>query len=121
MNSGKIDEAIEIFKLNIEAYPEAFNVYDSMGEALMEKGETEQAIENYKKSLEINPGNENGISKLKELGVEWEAGDVEVKQEILNKYSGEYKLFPSFTIIIRTEGNRIYAQATGQQEFANIS
>ncbi len=117
LRSGKIDEAIEIFKLNIEAYPEAFNVYDSMGEAFMEKGETELAIENYKKSLEINPGNQNGISKLKELGVEWEAGDVEVNPETLNKYTGEYELFPSFTITIRVDGNRIFAQATGQPEF----
>jgi len=29
----KMSDAIEIFKLNVEAFPEAFNVYDSLGEA----------------------------------------------------------------------------------------
>jgi len=57
----KITEAIEIFKLNVQAYPEAFNTYDSLGMAYMVKGDKKRAIKNYKKSIELNPGNEEGI------------------------------------------------------------
>jgi len=71
MGQGKIKEAIEIFKLNIEAYPESWNVYDSLGEAYMNDGQKELAIKYYKKSLELNPQNENGKEMLKRLGVEY--------------------------------------------------
>jgi len=62
-----VDDAITIFKLNVAGYPESFNVYDSLGEAYMEKGEKELAIKYYEKSIELNPDNEGGKEKLKEL------------------------------------------------------
>jgi hypothetical protein len=64
---GDPDKAIEIFKLNLETYPESSNVYDSLAEAYMVKGETELAIENYEKSLELNPKNHNAEEMLKKL------------------------------------------------------
>ncbi len=67
LRDKRIDDAITIFKLNVESYPESFNVYDSLGEAYMEKGEKELAIKYYEKSIELNPDNENGKEKLKEL------------------------------------------------------
>jgi len=41
----KVKEAIEVFKLNVEAYPESFNVYDSLGEAYMVNGDKDLAIQ----------------------------------------------------------------------------
>ena len=67
MRQQKLTEAIEIFKLNAEFYPNEWNVYDSLGEAYMNKGDKELAIANYKKSLELNPGNEGGARMLKKL------------------------------------------------------
>ena len=67
LRQDRIDEGIQIFKLNAEAYPESFNVYDSLGEAYLIKGEKEAAIRSYEKSLELNPGNENGREMLKRL------------------------------------------------------
>ena len=67
MNEGHISEAVEIFKLYVEAYPESSNAYDSLAEAYMKNGDKEKAIQNYKKSLELNPDNNNAIQKLKEL------------------------------------------------------
>lgn len=64
---GKSTEAIEIFKLNVEAFPESFNVYDSLGEAYMTHGDNELAVKNYAKSLELNPQNSNAEEKLKQL------------------------------------------------------
>jgi CubicO group peptidase (beta-lactamase class C family) len=63
----KMPAAIEVFKLNAELYPNSFNVYDSLGEAYMVNGDMEKAIFNYKKSLELNPRNNNAVDKLKEL------------------------------------------------------
>jgi CubicO group peptidase (beta-lactamase class C family) len=63
----KLREAIEVFQLNVEAYPASFNVYDSLGEAFMESGDKELAIKYYKKSVELNPNNTNGIEMLKKL------------------------------------------------------
>ncbi|NIQ17862.1 MAG: serine hydrolase, partial [Candidatus Aenigmarchaeota archaeon] len=41
LRTEKINEAIEIFKLNVEVYPEAFNTYDSLGEGYMHAGDNE--------------------------------------------------------------------------------
>ncbi len=67
LNSSKISEAIEVLKFNVEFHPESFNTYDSLAEAYMINGDTEQAIANYRKSLELNPENDNAKEKLKEL------------------------------------------------------
>jgi serine-type D-Ala-D-Ala carboxypeptidase/endopeptidase len=64
-----INAALAIFKINIEMYPNSFNVYDSYGEALLKNGQQDLAIENYKKSVELNPGNKNGILALEKMGV----------------------------------------------------
>jgi CubicO group peptidase (beta-lactamase class C family) len=116
LRANKIEEAIEIFKLNIQEYPKSWNVYDSYAEALMVKGENEGAIENYKKSLELNPNNKQGIEQLKKLGVDYKVAEIVVENSTLIKYAGEYQLFPEFILTIRVDGNRIFAQATGQSE-----
>ncbi len=67
LNEEKHIDAIEIFKLNAEAYPKSSNVYDSLGEAYTKSGERELAIENYQKSLDLNPENENAKKMLEEL------------------------------------------------------
>ncbi len=67
LQSGMIKEAIEAFKLNVEAFPESGNVYDSLGEAYLADGNKELAIKFYKKSVEVDPSNANGIRILKEL------------------------------------------------------
>jgi len=64
---NKIDEAIIIFKQNVEEYPEGWNVYDSLAEAYVEKGNKKLAIENYEKSIALNPENYNGVTSLKKL------------------------------------------------------
>jgi CubicO group peptidase (beta-lactamase class C family) len=64
---GDPDGAVTVFEVNVEAYPESFNVYDSLAEALAAAGETEEAIRNYARSLELNPGNTNAIRMLQRL------------------------------------------------------
>ena len=64
---GKKKEALEIFKLNVFLYPASANVYDSVAEAFAANGERELAIKNYKRSLELDPGNTNAAQQLKKL------------------------------------------------------
>lgn len=66
VEEGKLDVAIEIMKLNIEAYPEAWNTYDSMGDVYARNGQIDLAIPNFKKSLELNPENTHAESFLKQ-------------------------------------------------------
>ncbi|MFC1850582.1 alpha/beta fold hydrolase [candidate division CSSED10-310 bacterium] len=65
--TGKTEKAIELFQLNVQAYPDSFNVYDSLGEAYLMHGENNSAIRNYKKSLDINPNNTNAQRMLQKL------------------------------------------------------
>ena len=65
--SDKIKEAIEVFKLNVASFPESGNAYDSLGEAYLKDGNKKLAIKNYKKAIELDPNNENGIEILKNL------------------------------------------------------
>lgn len=64
---GKPKEALEIFKLNALLYPGSANVYDSLAEAFEANGQREQAVKNYRRSLEIDPGNKNAVEHLKRL------------------------------------------------------
>lgn len=68
LQAGQAAEAIAAFRLNTEAYPTSANVYDSLGEAYANAGNRPAAIENYRRSLEINPGNENAVRRLEALG-----------------------------------------------------
>lgn len=59
LNSKKQNEALQIFTLNTKLYPNGFNTYDSLGECLLLLGKKYEGIKAYKKSLELNPKNEN--------------------------------------------------------------
>lgn len=63
----KVTDAIEVFRLNAEDHPQSFNAFDSLGEAYMTNGDTQLAIRNYKRSVELNPGNTNAVETLKKL------------------------------------------------------
>ena len=67
LGESRYPEAIEVFELNTELFPESANVYDSLAEAYMKSGDKKKATQFYKKSLELNPDNENAKEKLKEL------------------------------------------------------
>ena len=112
-----LSASLAIFKMNVDAYPTSSNVYDSYGEALLKNGQKDLAIENYKKSVQLNPGNTSGIQALEKLGVKVEAEKVEVPESVLETYVGIYQLTPSFNITITRDGKQLFAQATGQEKF----
>lgn len=53
--AGDHDTAIEVFQKNVDAHPESWNTYDSLGEAYAAKGETARARELYSKALSMAP------------------------------------------------------------------
>jgi glyoxylase-like metal-dependent hydrolase (beta-lactamase superfamily II) len=67
LRQEKIDQAIKMFKINVHLYPEAWNVYDSLGEALLSAGKTDDAVAMYEKSVALNPENTHGKEVLEEI------------------------------------------------------
>jgi CubicO group peptidase (beta-lactamase class C family) len=117
LQNGDTESALRIFEVNKTAFPQSFNVYDSYAEALMESGNKEEAIANYQKSLELNPGNTNAVEKLTELGAAPETAAIEIDEATLESYTGTYVLQPGFDIVVTREGSQLFGQATGQGKF----
>lgn len=110
------EKALAIFKLNVDYNSSSSNVYDSYAEAQLASGDTLQAIENYKKSFELNRNNTQAIDILKSIGVATESlvAKVVVPQELLQQYAGAYELAPTFILTIIHEGDRLFIHPTGQ-------
>ncbi|MCF7859516.1 MAG: hypothetical protein K9N07_09400 [Candidatus Cloacimonetes bacterium] len=107
VESGKLDIAIEIMKLNIEAYPMAWNTYDSMGDVYARNGQIDLAIPNFKKSLELNPENTHAKGFLKQphftKPIFFDSGDFSISAE-LKLPATEKKIFP-LVIMVHGDGN----------------
>ena len=67
LHAGNVQAAAELFKLSILVFPDKDNPYDSYAEALLLLGKHQEAITNYKKSLELNPQNHNAVRMLQKL------------------------------------------------------
>jgi CubicO group peptidase (beta-lactamase class C family) len=119
LGKDNVDFAVTIFKTNVNAFPTSSNAYDSYGEALLKRGDTKKAIENYLKSVELNPANEGGIKVLKDLGIHTEglSKEIIIDENILQRYIGSYELAPEFVITVSKDGSQMKAEATGQSEF----
>ncbi|MGO8795495.1 MAG: serine hydrolase [Candidatus Sulfotelmatobacter sp.] len=62
-----LPDAILILQKNVELHPASANVYDSLGEAYMNDGQKELAIQNYEKALQLKPDSANAVAMLKKL------------------------------------------------------
>jgi len=119
LGEGRIQAAIAVFQLNVEAYPDASNAYDSLGEAYLLAGNRELAIENYTKSVELDPSNQNGKAALVRVGVELEepvTEEIVVPVEVLETYVGEYELRGDLVVTITVVDGQLMGQATGQDK-----
>ena len=67
LNAGSIEAALAVFTINTEEFHDSWNTWDSLGEAYMTNGDRDKAIENYNRSLSLNPENENAKAILKRL------------------------------------------------------
>ncbi|WP_205961024.1 tetratricopeptide repeat protein [Psychroserpens sp. NJDZ02] len=57
-------DSIKVFQYGISLMPNDYDLYDSLGEAYLEKKDWNNSIKNYAKSLTLNPENKNAIKKL---------------------------------------------------------
>ncbi len=67
LQSEKVDDALKIAQFNEELFPQSAGVYSLLGEIYMKKGDKQNAVENLKKSLELNPRNRNASEMLRKL------------------------------------------------------
>lgn len=67
----KIKEALELFEINTELYPNSSNVFDSYGECLLLMGKEKEGLAAYKKSLELDPENTNAENVLKKYNYKY--------------------------------------------------
>ena len=67
LQTGHPEQALAVFELNTRVFPDAFNTWDSLGEAYMELGRDEEAIASYERSLALNPVNENAVLMIERL------------------------------------------------------
>jgi tetratricopeptide (TPR) repeat protein len=64
---GREDEAVGVFELNASLYPGSWRAHDALGEAYADRGLKEEAIRSYRRSLELNPENQNAKAALETL------------------------------------------------------
>lgn len=67
LKEGRVDDAVKVFQHNCDSYPEAGDLYDSLGEAYAVQGDRKKARESYLIALESNPNNVNAIEILRHL------------------------------------------------------
>ena len=110
----RLKDAIEIFKLNVEMFPQASNPYDSLGEAYLADGQKDLALANYKKAVDLDPKNSNAALIVKRL----EGKEIKVDSSGFDAYVGDYEVNPRLTLTISKEGDKLFAQMTGQGKLA---
>ena len=120
LGNEKVDEAITVFAQNVKDHPKSFNVYDSLGEGYKVKGDKENAVKYYNKSLELNPGNTNGIKMLAEMGVEYKPKTFDVSQKVLKSYVGKYEANPDRFVTVTLEDGKLYGEPNGGQKLQLI-
>ncbi len=67
LRNARIDEAVKVFALNTKENPQSANAFDSLGEGYFSAKNYNLALENYKKSLELNPDNNNATSMITKI------------------------------------------------------
>nr|HQU52941.1 tetratricopeptide repeat protein [Saprospiraceae bacterium] len=67
MKEDRVKDAIEVLAINVEENPNSSNVYDSFAEAYFKNRQYEQSLKYYKKSLELDPTNNNAVAMIEEI------------------------------------------------------
>ena len=83
IQAGAKDEAIELFKLNIEAYPASANAQDSLSDGYLAAGKNDLALAAEQKCLELLPTDTNGVQFKTQLE--------QVAKEKIAKLKSEHK------------------------------
>jgi len=119
LQTNRIKDAIEIFKLNVEMFPASSNPYDSLGEAYLADNQKDLALVNYKKAVELDPKNVAAAQAVARI----EGKTAKVDAAVYDNYVGDYEIAPNFILTVTKEGEKLFGQATGQGkiEFEPVS
>jgi CubicO group peptidase (beta-lactamase class C family) len=63
LGKKRFEDAVKVFELNVKLFPESANAYDSLAEGYYNTGNKALALQNYKKSLSLDPKN-NGAKEM---------------------------------------------------------
>jgi CubicO group peptidase (beta-lactamase class C family)/tetratricopeptide (TPR) repeat protein len=69
MRGDMEERALELFEFNTRIFPESWNTWDSLSEAHLGLGKTEEALRAYHRSLELNPANERARERLRQASI----------------------------------------------------
>lgn len=120
LGGNHFDKAQALFKLNIEWYPGSSSVYNSYADYFLAKKDTTNAIENYKKALQVN----KDASTLGKLNAITQSKTLNSSIDDLQRYTGVYTLV-AFNLDIKLEirDGKLLAIVPGQadSEFLSIS
>lgn len=83
LQAGDKDDAIELFKLNTEAYPASANTQDSLSDGYLATGQKELALAAEEKCVELLPGDPSNAQVKEQLG--------KIAQEKIAKLKSESK------------------------------
>ena len=67
LQSGNAKDAVEVFKMNVEAFPASANTYDSLSDGYLALGNREEALRYAEKTLEVLPKDTQASEQLKAL------------------------------------------------------
>jgi CubicO group peptidase (beta-lactamase class C family) len=74
LRAQQTEEALAVFALNTRVFPDAWNTWDSLGEAYLALGRKDDAVRAYEQSLKLNPGNASATAALARIGEEVPSG-----------------------------------------------
>jgi tetratricopeptide (TPR) repeat protein len=64
LGAGRMEEALAVFRRNVELYPDSPNVHDSLGEALEQKGDLTAALESYERAMKSAARNRDPLLEV---------------------------------------------------------
>ena len=70
LQNGDLERALQVFALNTMLFPDSFNAWDSLGECSYKMKRLSLSLQSYKKSIELNPDNENGKQMIDRIKAE---------------------------------------------------
>ncbi|RHW76294.1 FKBP-type peptidyl-prolyl cis-trans isomerase [Colwellia sp. RSH04] len=67
IKEGLLSEAVTIFEINSQAYPNSWNVWDSLGDGYYRNGQKFESLAAFKQSVALNPKSEYGLEMIEKL------------------------------------------------------